>query len=309
MNGGRRHLVRLAALLATAGLAVPASAVHPTTLSLTRVESAEEVDFAEGVVWILALGSDAEPGQALEEARMDAIQLVGLDLERGRAVGIGIPRDYYLELPGGRGEGRINELNEPDAAAEAVADLVGIEPDYVLVARFEGFRDMVDAIGGIAVHSDQAFSDSHTGITVRKGWNSFDGDEALDYTRSRRGVVGDDFSRSANQQGAMLGILRELLAQEGDAGFMERGTLAALAGLRTDLSPIELYRLAQAVTLVRPGRVTTCVLPGDPGTSEFGASVVFPRFEEARSIGEDVAEDVRLDQPCWLTRDRPPGRG
>ena len=129
-----------------AGLTVPNAAVHPATFSLTEVETAKDVDFSDGVVWILALGSDARPGQDVLEGNSDAIQLVGLDLASGRAAGIGIPRDSWLEIPG-HGLDRINHamsLGGPDLTAEVVADLVGIQPNYVFVAGFDGFRDMVD---------------------------------------------------------------------------------------------------------------------------------------------------------------------
>ncbi len=58
-----RHLARLAMLLAVAGLLIPDGGVHATTISLTKVESAKSVDFAEGVVWVLVLGSDADPAR------------------------------------------------------------------------------------------------------------------------------------------------------------------------------------------------------------------------------------------------------
>jgi LCP family protein required for cell wall assembly len=294
---------QLALLLALAGLVVPASAVHPVSISLTEVETAKQVDFDDGVVWLLVLGSDARPGEELTEARADAIQLVGLDLHSGRAVGIGIPRDYYVDLPGpDAGLAKINTAMQgdggPDRAAAAVADLVGIEAAYVLVTGFDGFRDMVNTIGGIEVRSPRPFTDDHTGITVDQGVNDFDGSEALAYARSRRAFGAGDLVRSANQQRAMLGILRSLTAHEDEAGFMERGTLAALAGFDTDLSPVELYRLAQAATQVRPDRVTTCVLSGRFGVAADGASVVFPYFEQAQRIGADAADNVRLDRTC-----------
>ena len=62
-----RHLVRLALLLAVAGLLIPDAGVHRTTISLTKVESAKSVDFADGVVWLLVLGSDARPGTPLDK--------------------------------------------------------------------------------------------------------------------------------------------------------------------------------------------------------------------------------------------------
>jgi polyisoprenyl-teichoic acid--peptidoglycan teichoic acid transferase len=290
-----RQLVRVALVLAGAALVVPGPTVHPVTISLTDVESAKQVDFDGGTVWLLVLGSDARPGEDLTEARTDAIQLVGLDLGNGRAVGIGIPRDSWVYVD--EGMARINTAYDkvgPDGLAAIVADLVGIQTDYVLLAGFDGFRDMVETIGGVDVRVDEGFVDTESGLRVRRGWNAFNAQEALDFTRSRKEFGTGDFVRSANQQVLMLGILRDLIDHEDEPGFLERGTLAALAGFDTDLSPQEVYRLAQAVTQVRPDRVTTCVLPGTPGETEVGASIVLLDEPAARRIGADAADDFRL---------------
>jgi LCP family protein required for cell wall assembly len=292
--------VRLGVVLALAGLLVPPSVVHPTTIALTRVQSAKDVDFADGVVWILALGSDARDGEDLLEGRTDAIQLIGLDLESGRAAGLGVPRDTLLDIPG-VGSSRINvamrESNGTDLTAELVADLTGITPDYVLLSGFDGFRDMVDTIGGVEVRSDVAFDDEEFDLHVRKGVNDFNGTEALDYARTRD-LPNSDYGRMANQQQMLLGILRNLRANEDEEGFMERGTLSALSGLRTELAPTELYRLAQAITLVRPDRVELCVLTGTDESTELGEQVIILDTAEVRRIGADVEDDLRYDEGC-----------
>jgi LCP family protein required for cell wall assembly len=294
-----RYGVRLGLLLALAGLVVPASTVPPATISLTRVQSVKDVDFADDVVWILALGSDARDGEELEAARTDAIQLIGLDLGSGRAAGLGVPRDTYLDVPG-RGPSRLNvamSVGGTELTAELVADLTGIAPDYVFLAGFDGFRDMVDTIGGVEVRSDETFDDEEFDLHVRKGVNDFDGTEALDYARTRA-IPTSDYGRMANQQQLMLGILRNLRANEDEEGFMERGALSALSGLRTDLAPTELYRLAQAITLVRPDRVELCVLTGTDETTDLGEDVIILDPAEARGIGADVEDDLRYDDGC-----------
>ncbi len=294
------YAVRTALLLAVAGLVVPSSSVHPTTISLTRAEGAKDIDFSDGVVWILALGSDARGGDALVEGRTDAIQLIGLDVDAGRAAGLGIPRDSLVDIPG-VGLDRINrampDTGGTELTAELVAELTGIQPDYVLLAGFEGYRDMVDTIGGVDVRSDQEFEDEEFDLQVRRGINRFDGTDALDFARTRA-LESSDFGRMANQQHMMLGILRNLRANEDRPGFLEQGTLSALSGLSTDLAPNELYRLAQAVTLVRPDRVALCVITGADDTTEEGADVIVLDEAEVRRIGADVADDLRYDDGC-----------
>ncbi|HET6693308.1 MAG TPA: LCP family protein [Pedococcus sp.] len=291
--------IGLLLVLALAALIIPSAAVHSAVFSLSRVETAKHVDFEDGVVWILALGSDARPGEGLREARTDAIQLVGINFDTGSAVGIGIPRDSWVEIPG-EGPDRINTAlaqTDENGVARVVRDLVGILPDYVFVTGFSGLRSMVDSIDGVVVRSPIPFGDPEFGLTVRRGPNRFDGSQALDFTRSRKELRGQDFDRSANQQRLMLGILRQLQAHEDEDGFMERGTLAALAGLETDLPPTELYRLAQAVTQVETRRVTVCVIGGTPGEVE-GQSVVFADERQARRLGADAKRDARLQRGC-----------
>ncbi len=61
---------------------------------------------------------------------------------------------------------------------DTVAELVGIQPDYVLTAGLEGFAAMIDVIGGVSVHSPLAFEDPKYPITVTEGRNDFDGQDA-----------------------------------------------------------------------------------------------------------------------------------
>jgi LCP family protein required for cell wall assembly len=294
-----RGPVALLLVLVLAVLLTPSSTVHPAVFSLTSLETAKHIDFEDGVVWILALGSDARPGEKLRDARTDAMQLVGINFDTGSAVGIGIPRDSWVPIPG-RGTDKINTALAAvgeDGVARVVRGLVGIQPDYVFVTGFTGFRSMVDSIGGVEVRVPGGFSEPRFGLTVRTGLNHFDGDRALDFARARKELNRQDFDRSANQQRLMLGVLGRLRAREDEAGFLERGTLAALAGLETDLPPTELYRLAQAVTQVDPRRVTVCVLEGTTPTVD-GKSVVLVDQQRARRLGEAARDDARLERGC-----------
>jgi polyisoprenyl-teichoic acid--peptidoglycan teichoic acid transferase len=289
------------ALLATAVYVFAAgSGLEATTMSLTRVETAKDVDFREGVVWILVLGSDSPPGAPVDSGDTDAIQLLGINFDTGSAAAIGVPRDSVVELPG-VGVRRINiALREggPTLAAHAIEELVGIAPDLVLVTASEGFLDMVAAAGGVTVDSDAEFDTDEGDVHVVTGPNRFDADSALDYARTRYNLEGDDFERSANHQALLLGILHQLRAHEDDEGFLETVGLAALGGLETDLSPPDLYRLTQAVTQVDPALASGCVVPGTPFVGEGGAQLVQPDIRAAHRFGDDVAEDARFDRPC-----------
>ncbi len=282
---GLLRVARLAAILAAALLVVPGGSVRPAAITLTTVERAEGVDVAGPIVWVLALGEDVD-------GHTDAIQLVGLDSRSGAATSIGIPRDAWVELP--EGEGRINTAYPdygPEVVTQVVADLVGIVPDYLAVVDFAAFEALLAEVGPVTVTSPEAF-ESH-GVVVREGANTFDPSEALAYVRHRLSFVDQDFTRSANQQRLMAAALDAYQSGAEEPGFVEAAALTALGVVDTNLSPTELYRLAQAMTAVDPRRLTGCVLPGVPG-DEGGASVVYVDEPAAQSIGADAADDARI---------------
>lgn len=277
-------------------LLVPDSQPAPPGAVLVKVERASGVDVTPEVVWILALGSDARPGEDIERSRADAIQLVGINTRTGAAAAMGVPRDSYVDIPG-VGRSKINAAmyyGGPKAMAAAVGGLIGIEPDYVMVTGFSGFEAMVNDIGGITVDSRFAFSDPDVGPgTFGVGKQRLNGSEALTFSRSRHYLPAGDFDRSANQQRSIRGILGRIRAEADQPGFLERGALSVLEHLYTDLSPAQVFQLAVAVSQVDPAKVTTCVLPGSTGYAG-AASVVYPDVDAARAFGDAARDDATV---------------
>jgi polyisoprenyl-teichoic acid--peptidoglycan teichoic acid transferase len=294
-----RRVVVLGIVLAIAALVMPPATERHTDASLVKVQTAQAVDHPRNVVWVLCLGSDARPGQRLTGTRADAIQLVGLNLETGAGTMIGIPRDSYVDI---RGHGR-NKINAsmffggPQLMADSVGRLVGVRPDYVFTTGFLGFRGMVRAIGGVTVHSKFSFSDPVRPQGYHRGVNKLNPFQALIFGRVRHPLPRGDFDRSANQQELLRSILRRVRAHEQQPGFMERGVLASVKNMNTDLAPSELYRLAQAVTAIKPGKLKGCVVQGPTGNAG-GASVVFASVAQARRLGNDARKDGTLNHGC-----------
>jgi polyisoprenyl-teichoic acid--peptidoglycan teichoic acid transferase len=295
----RLRTVVLALVLALAALVIPPDTVRHSDAALVRVQNAEAVDHPGTVVWVLCLGSDARPGQSLLGERADAIQLVGLNLRTGAGTMIGIPRDSYVEIPG-HGHDKINSsmtYGGPQLMAQSVGNLVGVHPDYVFTTGFLGFRAMVRAIGGVTVHSRFAFSDPVRPQGYVKGVNRLNPFQALIFGRVRHPLPRGDFDRSGNQEELLRAILRNVRAHRSKPGFMERGLLAAVKNMDTDVAPAELFRLAQAVTDVDPARLRGCVVTGPTGYAG-AASVVYPDVSMARRLGNDARKDGTLDGRC-----------
>ncbi|MGB0100272.1 MAG: LCP family protein [Nocardioides sp.] len=290
------RLLTVAVVLALAAFVIPDSAVKSTEVALVKVHRASGVDLSPDVVWILAVGSDARPGEDMLRSRGDALQLVGMNTKTGAATAIGIPRDSWVPIPG-HGSNRVNAalyFGGPQLLGQTVGNLVGIQPDYVFVTRFPFFEDMVDDIGGISVSNPRAFSDSNLkpkGFTAGKV--RLDGYGAMAFARIRKTLPGGDFDRSANQQRVLRGIQARVRERADAPGFIERGVLTVLQHMRTDLPPAELFRLAQAMAQVDPSKITNCVVQGNIG-SVGEASVVIPHVEQARRYGDAARQDATI---------------
>jgi len=292
-----RRLVPLGLVLAVAAVVVPDSAVKSTDVSLVRVQSASGVDLSPDVVWILAVGSDARPGEDMTHSRGDALQLIGMNTKTGAASAIGVPRDSWVDIPG-HGYNKINAslyFGGPKLLGQTVGNLVGIQPDYVFVTRFPYFIAMVRQIGGIDVQNPRAFSDTYLKPQgFKAGRIHLTGYDAMAFSRIRHDLPRGDFDRSANQQRVLRGIQARVRAQASSPGFMERGVVSVMQHLYTDLPPAELFRLAQAMAQVEPSKITNCVVQGGIGDIG-GASVVLPYVSQARMLGNEARKDATLE--------------
>lgn len=295
-----RHVVRLAVLglvLGVVALIVPNSSVASTEVELVKVEHAQGVAVGgDDVIWILAVGSDARIGENMTRSRGDALQLIGMSSRTGAITSIGIARDSYVSIDG-VGSDRINAAlyyGGPQLLARTVGELVGVEPDYVFITRFQYFEKLVGGIGGVDIRNPVAFSDEYL---KPKGFPAgklhLNGYDALAFGRIRHDLVGGDFDRSANQQRVLAGIQRKVAERAGERGFLERGVLSVLAHTATDVGPAELFRIAQVIAQADPTKVTGCVVTGSFATVN-GASVVLPDVSKARAYGDDARQDATI---------------
>jgi polyisoprenyl-teichoic acid--peptidoglycan teichoic acid transferase len=301
MNGRRIlrvvRLTTLALVLGVVALVVPDSSVHSTQLALVKVHQADATAIGPHVISILAVGSDARPGEDMTHTRGDALQLVTINTQTHAASIIGVPRDSYVDIAG-HGMDKINAslyYGGPQLLGRTVGDLIGVQPKYVFVTRFPYFIAMVKWLGGIKVDNPYAFSDSAlkpSGFPA--GPIHLGGYDAMAYSRIRHTLPAGDFDRSAHQEIVLKAIQAKVHAEAGKPGFIEHGVLDAMSHLYTNLPPGELYRLAQVMAQVDPSKVKACVVQGGIGTTSYGASIVLPYVSQARDMGNQVRRDATL---------------
>jgi LCP family protein required for cell wall assembly len=290
-------LVTLGVILAVVTLTLPDSSPKSTELALVKVHEADAADINQHVISILAVGSDARPGEDFTHTRGDALQLVTINTQTHAASIIGVPRDSWVDIPG-HGRDKINAslyYGGPQLMGETVGNLIGVHPKYVFVTRFQYLTQMVHWLGGIDVRNPTAFNDSSLKPKgFKAGRIHLSGYDAVAYSRIRHTLPRGDFDRSAHQEIVLKAIQAKVRANADKPGFIEHGVLDAMSHLYTNLPPTELFRLAQVLAQVDPGKVRSCVVQGGIGTSSGGASIVLPYVSEARDMGNQIRKDGTL---------------
>lgn len=286
----------LAANLA-AGLGREARAQTPP-VEIHRVQDAEYIpafDRKRPIV-ILALGSDARPGEKVNRLHADSIHLITINPQEGGGTIVGFPRDSWVTLPG-RGQTRINDsmvYGGPELAVKTVESITNIRVDYYLLTSFPGLVKMVKRIGGVTVDVPYRMQDEASGANFKPGKTKLNGEEALAFSRDRHSTPGGDFGRSENQGRLLIAALSKLRNRfEDSPTVILQWIEAGLANVQTDLSLAEVFDLMVTATQIDPERVGNVVVPGSP-TMINGASVV-QLSGSAQAIYDDVRDDGLLN--------------
>lgn len=239
---------------------------------------------------VLAIGSDARPGQKVNQARADALQVIGVD-NKGVGGIVGIPRDSWVAMPRG-GSDKINAALVSGGATgqvRAVSRATGLPIDGYVLAGFTGFVAMVRALGGITISSKSALRSANGLPILRPGTNRLSSPAALAFARERKNLPNGDFGRSANQGR----LIKAGLVMASAAGPLALPSYLTKMGphLATDLSVEEVLNLCAALYLGSAAAVRTTVAPGSVGTRSRQSVVLLGGA--ARSMFRDL-RDGRL---------------
>ena len=176
---------------------------------------------------VLVLGVDAAPGRSA--VLTDTMMVVSFDPVGKTASMVSLPRDL-VNVPLGGGDDFGPKLNSLMSYADrhpkdfpkgglrtlqgAIGELLGIPIHYHATMEFEGFIDMVDAVGGVDITVAKAIDDpgydgfgaDGRGWSITKGRHHLDGVDALAYARSRKSAGESDFTRAGRQQQIIVAL-------------------------------------------------------------------------------------------------------
>ena len=145
-------------------------------------------------------------GELTEKARSDVNILAVVNPTTKQAALINTPRDYYVDLAGTDSKDKLTHagLYGVETSMATLGNLYGVNVDDYIRINFAGFISIIDAIGGVDVYSDQAFTSVgspgyYDPTTFAEGWNHLDGKSALAFARERHAFKTGDIQRGINQ--------------------------------------------------------------------------------------------------------------
>lgn len=166
----------------------------------------EEIQFEEkDPISILILGVDEREG---DRGRSDTIIVMTVNPTSKSMQMISIPRDTRTQIIGRGFDDKINHayaFGGVEMAMDTVENFLDIPIDYFIKVNMEGFKDIVDAVGGVTVNNGFAFN--YSGYTFNKGEITLDGEKALAYSRMRYEDPRGDFGRQDRQKQIIQAVI------------------------------------------------------------------------------------------------------
>ena len=187
---------------------------------------------AAEAVNILLIGSDTREGAGNDAyadrdgtlgggAHSDTNLLVHLSADRSSATVVSIPRDSMTPAPpecsatAPESEWQMRQWNQnysiggPGCLIRTLEGNTGVFIDHYAVVDFRGFKQMVDALGGVQVCTPEAIDDANTHLQLTPGKHTLDGRQALQYVRVRKSVGdGSDLQRIGRQQAFLSSVIQ-----------------------------------------------------------------------------------------------------
>ena len=156
-------------------------------------------------------------GELTENARSDVNILAVVNPVTKRVALINTPRDYYVDLAGTDSKDKLTPagLYGVETSMATLGNLYGINVDHYIRINFSGFINIVDALGGVDVYSDQTFTSVgspgyYDPTTFVEGWNHLDGKSALAFARERHAFASGDIQRGINQMKVIDAMLNKI---------------------------------------------------------------------------------------------------
>ncbi len=282
----RRNYKRIVGVTLAVVLVYTAAVAAVFATAVTKVNALPDSNVSSSGTNFLLVGSDSRAGLskkqqkklhtgATEGQRTDTIMIMHVPL-LGTPTLVSIPRDSWVGIPG-YGENKINAAfsqGGPELLVTTVEAATGLHIDHYVEIGFAGVANTTDALGGVKLCPARNYNDANSGLKVKKGCQTMDGQQALAYVRMRYADPRGDLGRVERQQEYMAAVAKKAMSpltwllpwrsfgaakQAGQSLTVSKGT-----GIVDDA------RLAAAMGLIAMGMGTATTVPTVDGTYYVG---------------------------------------
>jgi len=156
----------------------------------------------------LVIGYDHRPEDGNSPSRSDTVMLLRADPDKNTLSLLSFPRDLIVDVKCPDGRSAVDRINAayaycgPEGTLETVRSVTGLPVHYLIAVNFEGFRQIVDRMGGVPMDVDRRYLNAQGGdyatINLWPGYQRLTGWQALDFVRYRH--TDSDLFRLARQQ-------------------------------------------------------------------------------------------------------------
>ena len=209
---------------------------------------------------ILVLGIDARQGETM--TRSDTIMLARIDVKNKKVAVVSIPRDTRIEVPGSPFP-KVNAacaVGGPKLACKVVGDLMDTDIKYYVLMNFNGFKGIVDALGGVTIDVERRMYKPSEDIDLKPGVQRLNGRQALAYVRYR-GYATGDIGRLEHQQKFLMALAHEMF-QTKTILKLPKLVPEIAKNVQTNLSLRQMVALAELAKDFTPESLAAQTLPG-----------------------------------------------
>jgi len=249
-----------------------------------KVEKQKEKD-KNSSMNILILGDDSafdRPGGRVS-GRTDIIIIFHINLDSGKGTVVTIPRDTWVSIPG-HDDGKINgahAIGGNELTIQTIEELSGLKIDSYIITDFDGFKPLIDFLGGVTIEVGEDLADGFSGCFLTKGVHHLNGEQALALCRNRhRNGDGTTQSGAFAREREAAKVVTALLEQK--STFERLIALPALVNFLlkytwTDMQFKDILRLLPVLGKVKAGDIEITGIPSWPQAVGKASAVVYDK--------------------------------
>ncbi len=255
----------------------------PTIPGFTEPTAPNTIIAHEDIVNIMLIGQDRRPGDG-GRTNSDAMILCTFNKRNGTFTMTSFMRDLYVNVPG-YGMSKLNSAyprGGMNLLSQTLLENFGVKVDSFMEVDFNGFKGVVNAIGGVDIYLNAAEAEylntqvldgiDYSGWNLKEGMNHLDGDQALAYSRIRK-VGMWDYERTERQRKVLTAILGQCKYLNLSQAFNLLNELLPL--VRTNMTNSEITNYAMELfPIITGGSMVTQRIPIDGSYQDTGEIII-----------------------------------